>query len=234
MNLDFIERTCKIYNIQRKEMVEKDILLHKILDNLSQEKLFVDNFLFKGGTCLIKQYLGYFRFSEDLDFTWRNQNMFKDKSTKDIRRELSSIVNKIGEIFEHLATIMELDYKHAKSNRKYVELGGSNKTCTFKIWYNSKVLMKKTFIKIQINFVEEICSKPIKGELRSLIADKKNILDSKDLSLLFPEEYNNYSKIIRFTVYSANEILSEKVRALLTREGVKTRDFLDIFFRNVS
>ncbi len=31
-------------------------------------------------------------------------------------------------------------------------------------------------------------------------------------------------------MYDASEVLSEKVRALLTREGVKARDFIDIFF----
>jgi predicted nucleotidyltransferase component of viral defense system len=31
------------------------------------------NFLFKGGTCLMKNYLGYFRFSEDVDFAWKDQ-----------------------------------------------------------------------------------------------------------------------------------------------------------------
>ncbi len=33
---------------------------------LSNDDFFSRNFLFKGGTCLIKNYLGYFRFSEDL------------------------------------------------------------------------------------------------------------------------------------------------------------------------
>jgi hypothetical protein len=35
---------------------------------------------------------------------------------------------------------------------------------------------------------------------------------------------------ITFSIYDIREILSEKVRALLTREGTKARDFLDIYF----
>jgi hypothetical protein len=53
-------------------------------------------------------------------------------------------------------------------------LGGSNKTCTFKIWYESETLKKKTYIKVQINFVEEMCQKPRKGQLKSLLTASTN------------------------------------------------------------
>jgi hypothetical protein len=85
-------------------------------------------------------------------------------------------------------------------------------------------LKKKTFFKIQINFVEETCTKPKKGELRGLLTG------NEELAALFPEEYREYLKAIPFAIYDVNEILSEKVRALLTREGAKARDFLDTFF----
>jgi hypothetical protein len=44
--------------------VEKDMMLHRLLGSLQES--FRSDFLFKGGTCLIKVYLGYYRFSEDL------------------------------------------------------------------------------------------------------------------------------------------------------------------------
>jgi predicted nucleotidyltransferase component of viral defense system len=74
-----------------------------------------------------------------------------------------------------------------------------------------------------MNFVENMCTRPKKGQLKSLLNKKHRELT------LFPE-YFDYSKIIRFSVYDQREILSEKIRALLTREGIKARDFLDIFF----
>ncbi|MGH9879285.1 MAG: nucleotidyl transferase AbiEii/AbiGii toxin family protein, partial [Nitrososphaerales archaeon] len=105
----------------------------------------------------------------------------------------------------------------------YVELGGSNKTCTFKIWYQSDILKKDAFIKVQINLVEELCSESKVGRLTSILTAK-----DKELEALFPE-HAEYSKTIQFPIYVLTEILSEKIRALLTRQGIKARDFLDIY-----
>jgi predicted nucleotidyltransferase component of viral defense system len=223
VSLAFIDRTSLTIGIKRKDMLEKDLLLHQILTDLSKEKFFAKNFIFKGGTCLIKNYLGYVRFSEDIDFTWKDQSIFVGKGTNKIRADLSNIIHKVGGIFEEIAAERQLDFKYLKGNKEFVELGGSNKTCTFKIWYISKVLKKKTFIKVQINFVERMCTKPRKGQLKSLLQGKYD-----ELTLF--SEYREYSRPITFMIYDIHEILSEKVRALLTREGVKARDFLDIFF----
>ncbi len=224
MTLAFVDRISTTLNIRRRDMIEKDLLLHQILTDLSNDRFFAKNFLFKGGTCLIKHYLGYFRFSEDVDFTWKNQSKFKGKTGSNIRRDLSSIINKTGKIFEDIATKRGLDFKCVKSNRNYVELGGSNKICTFKIWYDSEVLKKKTFIKVQINFAEDICLKPREGKLSSLLSGR-----NEELAALFTE-YSEYSTPVQFDMYDASEILSEKIRALLTRRGIKARDFIDIFF----
>lgn len=224
MILDFVNRISSDLKISRKDMIEKDLLLHQILTDLSSNVFFSKNFLFKGGTCLIKHYLEYFRFSEDVDFTWKDQTIFNGKSGKEIGRDLSKIIDETGKIFEEIAKNRIFDFKCVKSNVDYVELGGSNKMCTFKIWYNSQVLKKKTFIKVQMNFVEDICKNSKKGKLSSLLTGKH-----KELNALFPE-YSEYSKTVQFDMYDVSEILSEKIRALLTRKGIKARDFLDIFF----
>ena len=223
MNLRFVnEVSAKIKT--RSDMIEKDILLHQILTDLSKDKFFSRNFLFKGGTCLIKHHLGYLRFSEDIDFTWKNQSRFEGKSVKAIRRDLSTVISDIGKIFESIAEKRGLDFKYKKNDIHFVLLGGSNRMCTFNVWYDSVVLKKKTFIKVQINFVEDICTKPEKVQLGSALKAK-----DEELSALFPES-DEYLKTIPFYVYGAKEILSEKVRALLTRKGIKARDFLDIYF----
>ena len=223
MNLRFVnEVSAKIKT--RSDMIEKDILLHQILTDLSKDKFFSRNFLFKGGTCLIKHHLGYLRFSEDIDFTWKNQSRFEGKSVKAIRRDLSTVISDIGKIFESIAEKRGLDFKCKKNDIHFVLLGGSNRMCTFNVWYDSVVLKKKTFIKVQINFVEDICTKPEKVQLGSALKAKE-----EKLSALFPES-DEYLKTIPFYVYGAKEILSEKVRALLTRKGIKARDFLDIYF----
>ncbi len=224
MRKDFVNQVSEALKIERKDLVEKDIILHQMLLDLSKNDFFSRNFLFKGGTCLIKCYLGYFRFSEDIDFTWRNQEKFKNKSQKEARKYLSTVTNETGAIFEKISKKRELDFKCVKSNRDYVELGGSSKTLTFKIWYDSETLNGRSFIKVQINFVEDMRFPPAKNVLRSLL--DRNI---KELKILFPEEYAEYSEHIPFDTYDIREILCEKVRSILTRRGMKARDFADVY-----
>lgn len=224
MRADFVNEVARILNIKRKDMIEKDLILHQILSDLSDDRFFSANFLFKGGTCLIKAYFGYLRFSEDIDFTWKDQSVFNGMSQKAIRAYLSKIIDKIGKGFEKIAEKRDLDFKCEKSNADYIEFGGGNKTCTLKIWYMSEVLNRKSFLKVQINFVEIMCFPPRNGQLSGLLTG-----GNEELEALFPE-YAEYTNKINFGIYDIHEILSEKVRALLTREGTKARDFLDVYF----
>jgi predicted nucleotidyltransferase component of viral defense system len=221
---DFVNEVARVLNIKRRDLVEKDLILHQMLTDLSQDNFFSDSFLFKGGTCLIKCYFGYVRFSEDIDFTWKDQAAFNRLSGKKIRSESSKIIDKAGDVFEAIANKRGLDFKCVKSNPGYVELGGSDKTCTFKIWYESEVLKQRTFVKVQLNFVERLYFAPKKGQLSGLLTGKHWELDS-----LFSKETAEYEKKITFAVYDIREILCEKVRALLTRQGTKARDFVDVY-----
>lgn len=225
MRIEFVDNISELEKIQRRDLIEKDIFLHQLLLDLSKEKFFSDNFLFKGGTCLIKHHLGYLRFSEDIDFTWRDQTRFAGKTGRQIIKDLDGLIEQTGKILNKVADSRELDFKWDKSNREYVELVSRGKICTFKIWYNSVVVLKKkVFLKIQINFVDSMCLNPVKGNLNSLIKGKH-----PELEKLF-DEYSEYSSTIPFGIYDVKEILSEKIRALLTRRTIKARDFLDIFF----
>jgi len=97
--------------IEQTDMLEKDLILHQILTDLSQNEFFSNNFVFKGGTCLTKCYLGYYRFSEDIDFTWKDQTIFEGKSQTQIRRNLSQIIDETGVIFEAIANRRGLYFK---------------------------------------------------------------------------------------------------------------------------
>jgi hypothetical protein len=74
MRADFVNEVSRILDIKRKDMIEKDLILHQILFDLSGDRFFAESVLFKGGTCLIKSYFGYLRFSEDIDFTWKGRD----------------------------------------------------------------------------------------------------------------------------------------------------------------
>lgn len=66
---EFIDDIASRFNIKQRDLLEKDIQIQKILLDLIKDDFFSKNFAFKGGTCLIKCYLGYYHFSEDIDFT---------------------------------------------------------------------------------------------------------------------------------------------------------------------
>jgi predicted nucleotidyltransferase component of viral defense system len=209
----------------RLDLIEKDIMLHKILSTLSRDEFFSNNFMFKGGTCLIKSYLGYFRFSEDIDFTWQDQDTFNGMSQSRVRKYLSGEIDKTGKIFEDIGEDLGLEFIIDKSNDRYVELGGSNKTATFKLWYDSEVLDYPSFIKVQFNFVELLRFPKVENVMHSLVHDQP----SGEIEKYFPKEYEEYSREIDFATYDIREILCEKVRAILTRRGTKARDFVDVY-----
>lgn len=226
MRIDFVNELARRSAIERRDLLEKDVILHQMLTDLSKDDFFSANFLFKGGTCLIKGYFGYLRFSEDIDFTWKNQKTFSGKSQNEIRRKLSGTIDRVGKTLERISKARGFEFKCKKDDRNYVELGGSDKFCTFKVWYDSDVLGRRSFFKVQFNFVENLCFRPKAGKLKSL-----PVKDDAELSDLFPE-YREYSKPVKFEVYDIREILSEKVRAILTRRGIKARDFLDVYLIN--
>lgn len=219
----FIIKLSKSLNFKYSELIEKDLLLSTILFFLSKNAFFYKNLLFKGGTCLIKNYLGYYRFSEDIDFTWKDQSIFKNKSKRESRSCRSNLINKIGKEIEDFCKVYDCEFINDKSNIDYFEYGSGNKRVTLKLYYNSEVLDIRTYIKIQINFVETLMFEHKTGILKSVISENEELISSS------PEEYSEYLKEIRFPVYDIKEILYEKIRAILTREGRKGRDFLDIY-----
>jgi len=223
MSLGFIDEISRIHGIHRRDLVEKDILLHRLLRHLSLHPEFNENYLFKGGTCLIKCHLGYYRFSEDVDFTWRHQERFEGKTRNQLRRTLSTTINQLGRLLEDFAQEEGMDFTCDKSNREYVELGGGNKTCTFKLWYTSKVFGMKSFVKVQVNYVERLCHPPVEKTVRCVVGEP-----STETRLLFPEA-ERYTKPLLLWAYGVQEILCEKARAILTRMAVKARDFVDVY-----
>lgn len=224
INIKYIDYISSKSGVKNRELIEKDFILHSLLVSLAKEKYFSSNFVFKGGTCLIKCYLGYFRFSEDLDFTYINQNAFKSKSEKSIRKFLSLEIDQLLGILINTSKTYNLDFKADKDNPRYIEYGGSNKFVTFKIWYVSALNKREQFIKIQLNFVELFKYEFKKLEAKLIVKD----INKKEIAFLFPE----YSSILvapKLKVYDIREILLEKMRAVLTRREIKSRDFVDIY-----
>ena len=220
MSSDLIDEIVLQSGVQKRALIEKDMKIHGILRHLSADSWFCESFLFKGGTCLIKGYLGYYRFSEDIDFTYKAQSEFNGLSGKKVRGLLSGIINRLGGLFEVIADLEGLEFECDKSNRDFVELGGSNRFCTFKLWYGEG--FSRSFIKAQFNFVEILCFKPRRVGLSTFMKV------SDDLVGVYPEAAQ-YFEPVSLLVYDPREILCEKMRAILTRRGIKARDFVDIY-----
>ena len=220
----FIDELSRLLNYEYRELIEIDLLLCKLLFEFSQNDFFYNNLLFKGGTCLIKNYFDYYRFSQDIDFTWRNQKIFKNKSRSQLRKYLSDLINKFGKIIEEICKKNNLDFKNDKNKERYFQFGGGNKRVTFNLHFISEVLNIENYVKIQINFVECLKFEPKLGNLKSVIPE------NEELNFLYPKEYGEYSKEITFPIYNIKEILCEKIRAILTRQGTKPRDFVDIYY----
>ena len=225
INKELTDFISKRLNIARRDLIEKDIIISKMLFYLTQDKDFFQDYAFKGGTCLTKCYFGYYRFSEDMDFTYLNQKDFMGKSKSKIREVMSEKINKLGELIEVIAKNLDLDFKMEKENKRYFQFGGSNAFVTFKIWYNSKELENETFVKIQVNHIEKL-NYPLR-ELNVGFIVPKNL--EKDFSFIASKDAEILLKPIKIKAYDLKEIFIEKVRAILTRRGIKARDFVDVF-----
>ncbi len=214
---NFINSVKNKTNISALELIEKDFYLNVLLSKLNFEE-----YAFKGGTCLAKAYLDYFRFSEDLDFTFINQKLWEGKSTKSIKKICKEKINSFGEQLEKVG----FDFKFDKKDTRYVMLGSNNKLVTFKIYYTSALTGNNSFIKIQINFLEKIMFDYQAKELLQLI--KINEFTKEDQ--VYFKEFLDFYKLIKINVYDIKEIVAEKVRSLLTRKAIKSRDAIDLLF----
>ena len=107
-----------------------------------------------------------------------------------------------------------------RADRVFVELGGSNRFCTFKLWYGSGAA--RSFIKAQFNFVEKLCFQPLRIELTTFMNA------SEELVRIYPEA-EAYFEPVSVLAYDPREIVCEKIRAILTRRGIKARDFIDLY-----
>ena len=52
MRKDFVNEVATLQKVKRADLIEKDLILHQVLFDLSKNRYFHNNFAFKGGTCL--------------------------------------------------------------------------------------------------------------------------------------------------------------------------------------
>lgn len=183
------------------ELIEKDYFCSLILQSLYAE--LPHDLVFKGGTCLNKVYLGFFRLSEDLDFSISTP----DGSN---RTERSRLIKPIKKLFDNIT---------AKIPRCKVlqPLSGANNSTQYigEIHYTSVFSTDPGKIKIDVGLIEPLLETFVVAQASTLVA---NPFSGKPL---IP---NTLVQCL-----SSREVLAEKIRAMFTRKEVAIRDFFDFW-----
>lgn len=192
-------------------LLEKDYHLTRILHKISEKK--IKDLVFKGGTCLNKCYLGFYRLSEDLDFVY-------NQDTKELsKRQIKLILDKLRRGL--IGILDELGFETSK------KLGGGWKMLTSKLQprivgleiitkYNSVINNSIQTIKLEISFRKKL-RKPTK-----MMVIKHEFIDPLGDPIL--------RKDVEIEVIDLTENFAEKFRALVTRKNIAIRDIYDIYF----
>ncbi|MDF0645393.1 MAG: nucleotidyl transferase AbiEii/AbiGii toxin family protein [Nitrospira sp.] len=181
-------------------LIEKDYFCSVVLAYLSG--LSDGNLVFKGGTCLTKVHAGFYRLSEDLDFTI---SMPVDASRAERSRQIEPVKRALRTLYKAMPEFREDEpLRGANSSRQYV---GS-------VSYESPLYRRRETIKIEISLRELLVEQPGQSHAATIL---RNPLTGEPL---VPP--------IRFACIAKREALAEKFRAALTRREPAVRDYFDV------
>ena len=208
--------------VNDQELLEKDVRLHALLASLVRDPTFGPHLVFKGGTCLIKCYLDYPRFSTDLDFTWiagRGEEL-TGQGTKTFRRGVRPAQRALEVWFKDWAQRQG----YQSEDPRFFSYGRSNRMMTANLRYPSASAVN-SLVKVQINFEEPLLYPTVLTQAKSLLRGTV----PPAFHLLEGDPAINYATALPVTAYDPREILVEKCRAILTRTAAKSRDLVDLF-----
>jgi len=215
---EFVEFVAEKSGVSKPALLELDILMHRLLKALCDSPGFAGKYVFKGGSCLVKCYFGYYRFSVDLDFTCSNHDYLSVGGTE-LQRRLKAETMAFGQMLEGTSKRLGLDFRNDLSDKRYFEFGGSKRMVTFKLWKGREL------VKVQVNFVEELLFDAKRKTVKTLL---DGVSLKREEKAYFEEQLAYYAPF-EVDAYDEREILCEKVRAILTRRTQKLRDFYDLF-----
>lgn len=196
-----IEYTSGRFNF-RDNLVEKDFLCSMVLMYLYQDHGLP--ICFKGGTLLAKVYSGFYRLSEDLDFSISIPENAKRKERSAMVKPCKEIINNI----HRYLPIFELSRP----------LTGTNESRQYnaELVYESRLWQHTERILIEIGLREPHRIQPIRNKSNTLLIDP----------------FSQDAKVMPYDVYclTQQEAYAEKTRAALTREKLAIRDFYDVAY----
>ena len=180
-------------------LIEKDYFCTVLLQYLTAAGC---GLVFKGGTCLAKVHAGFYRLSEDLDFSIPTPVDASRGARSQFAAESKSAVAKIRERLPGLRVITALT--GANDSTQYTAVVG----------YTSLLSRQEETIKIEVGLREPLLTPAIPGEARTLLRD--------------PISGSPLAPALTVPCLSRAEAMAEKLRAALSRREAAIRDYYDI------
>jgi predicted nucleotidyltransferase component of viral defense system len=186
-------------------VIEKDYVLGWMLAGIYAHDELADSWIFKGGTCLKKCFFETYRFSEDLDFTLRNETHLDETFLKRVFADVGVwVYDETG--IEMPADQQEFDvYRNPRGNL----------SCQAKISYKGPVSPTRPLPRVKLD----------------LTADERVVLEPETVEIFHP--YSDAPEEgIEVLAYDYIEAFAEKFRALAER--TRPRDLYDVvnLYRN--
>lgn len=204
------------------ELLEKDSLIHALLSRIAESDYLRSNLIFKGGTCLVKAYIPYYRFSEDIDFCWFDQSRWFGASARETERLCMAEMKQVIEVMSRICCSLDLRFNPSIKEGDDVFIGNSGTKLTLHLNYTSTASGDEGRVKMEINFLDLVLYSMETRRLHSLLDD----IGEDDLSIHPEIEQCRMGTDLK--CYSVREIFAEKIRAALTRKQYKIRDSLDM------
>lgn len=183
-------------------VVEKDYILGWLLAGIRAQPELADAWLFKGGTCLKKCFFETYRFSEDLDFTVRDEGQLDEGFLKRV----------MGEVIAWVADESGLVIPADQLRFDLYENTRGRLSCQGKVGYRGPISPANTaggWPKIKLD----------------LTADEKLVLPAVQREVFHPYS-DRPADGFCINSYAYEEAFGEKVRAL--GERTRPRDLYDV------
>ena len=181
-------------------LIEKDYFCTVLLAYFSEHG--GDQLVFKGGTCLAKVHAGFYRLSEDLDFTFP---LAVDASRTQRRQAVAAIKGAVARLADRLNVFAVTQ-----------PLTGANNSTQYNgaVEYESPTTGQPERIKVEVSVREPLLMLAAKMQTRTVLRDPIGG------EAMVPDIATNCMAL--------DEAMAEKFRAALSRREVAIRDFYDL------
>ena len=191
----------------RTATIDKDWVLGHFIDAIYTISECRNNLIFKGGTCLKKCRFPDYRFSEDLDFTATNEHFVFDMK---MLKKIVELVTDRTEMLLHIQSFDSLQFNNQKTAySSKIKFWGADHSKNQQPTVPNRW---QTSIKIDIILYEKMIFAP---EIANIIHNYSDKLTENAQNI---------------PIYSINEVLAEKIRALIQRSYTAPRDYFDIWY----